>query len=440
MMVQAHEEMGEGSEIPTDPHHTPTITQPSTSQPQKKQKPRRKQRKGAEIPLSSGEPIADEAANEEHVPKHSNNLLLSGNCIFPLGEKDSDGGVLFMIRNTKTTQALEIESLKRRVKKLEKKQGSRTYKLKRLYMVGLSAKIISSDDEGYVIRRMHPNRGWIIDNIDVNEGVTLVDETQGRNDEEMFDISVLNGEEVFVGHDMAEKEVSAADPVTTVGEVVTTISTTATISPEEVTLAQALVEHLLRTKVKVKMVEPKPVKKFSKKEQIRLDEEVDTNLQAQLQAGEEEKKEVEILSYKKGIREIRGTDHQLKAHKRSIMFSTYLYETSGYKHNQLKNKSFNDIQKLFDKEMRRVNIFVDMDTDLVKGTDKKDSSKKPEVMEEISSKRAREELEQEKEKKQKIVDDQEEAEMKKLIEIVPDEEEVAVDAIPLATKPPIIID
>ncbi|GJR79258.1 hypothetical protein Tco_0150043 [Tanacetum coccineum] len=35
-------------------------------------------------------------------------------------------------------------------------------------------------------------------------------------------------------------------------------------------------------------------------------------------------------------------------------------------------------------------------------------------------------------------DDQEEAEMKKLMEIVPDEEEIVVDAIPLATKPPII--
>ncbi|GJX03747.1 hypothetical protein Tco_0189663 [Tanacetum coccineum] len=61
MMVQAHEEIGEGSEIPTNPHHTPIITQPSTSQPQKKQ-PRRKQRKDTEIPQSSvpTEPIADE--------------------------------------------------------------------------------------------------------------------------------------------------------------------------------------------------------------------------------------------------------------------------------------------------------------------------------------------------------------------------------------------
>ncbi|GJT24771.1 hypothetical protein Tco_0894708 [Tanacetum coccineum] len=41
---------------------------------------------------------------------------------------------------------------------------------------------------------------------------------------------------------------------------------------------------------------------------------------------------------------------------------------AGYKHNQLK-KSFDDIQKLFDKAMKRVNTFVDMDTELVEGSD-----------------------------------------------------------------------
>ncbi|GJZ99696.1 hypothetical protein Tco_0672247, partial [Tanacetum coccineum] len=56
-----------------------------------------------------------------------------------------------------------------------------------------------------------------------------------------------------------------------------------------------------------------------------------------------------------------------------------------------------------------------------------------------SSKRAGDELEQEMIKKQKIDDDQEEAEMKTHMEIVVNEEEIAVDAIPLATKPPIIM-
>ncbi|GJV53110.1 hypothetical protein Tco_1448851, partial [Tanacetum coccineum] len=38
-----------------------------------------------------------------------------------------------------------------------------------------------------------------------------------------------------------------------------------------------------------------------------------------------------------------------------------------------------------------------------------------------------------------VDDDQEEAEMKKHMEIVPDDE-VAIDVIPLASKPPIIVD
>ncbi|GKD47762.1 hypothetical protein Tco_1276738, partial [Tanacetum coccineum] len=45
MVVQNQAEMGKGSEIPTDPHHTPTIIQPSTSQPQRKQRPRNPKRK-----------------------------------------------------------------------------------------------------------------------------------------------------------------------------------------------------------------------------------------------------------------------------------------------------------------------------------------------------------------------------------------------------------
>ncbi|GJX22956.1 hypothetical protein Tco_0227401 [Tanacetum coccineum] len=304
MMVQAHEEMGEGLEIPTDPHHTPIITQPSTLQPQKKQS-RWKQRKDTEVLQPSGptEPIADEAPNEENVPTHSDDPLLSGKDRLKLNElmelcTQLQNRVL-NLENTKTTQAQEITSLKKRVKKLEKRKKSRTQGLKRMYKVDLSAKIISSKDEG----------------------VTLVDETQGMNDKEMFDTCVLKGEEVFAGQDMAEKEVSVVGPFITAGEVVTTVSTTTTITPKEVTLAQALMEiktskpkakgivfkepsesttttptpivtpqqsSQVKDKGKGKMVEPDPVKKFSIKEQIRLDEEVARNLEAQLQAEEEE--------------------------------------------------------------------------------------------------------------------------------------------------------
>ncbi|GJR62966.1 hypothetical protein Tco_1505128 [Tanacetum coccineum] len=100
-----------------------------------------------------------------------------------------------------------------------------------------------------------------------------------------------------------------------------------------------------------------------------------------------------------------------KAQKRNTM-STYLKNIDGYKHNQLKNKSFNDIQKLFDKAMKRVNTFVDMDTESVEGSEVRAEGSETRV--EGSSKRARKELEQEK--------------------------EVAIDVIPLATKPPSIVD
>ncbi|GKE55810.1 hypothetical protein Tco_1494995 [Tanacetum coccineum] len=45
-----------------------------------------------------------------------------------------------------------------------------------------------------------------------------------------------------------------------------------------------------------------------------------------------------------------------------------------------------------------------------------------------------------KEKKQKVDEDKETAELQSLMKVIPDEDEVAVDAIPLATKPPSIID
>ncbi|GJS85632.1 hypothetical protein Tco_0752173 [Tanacetum coccineum] len=88
-----------------------------------------------------------------------------------------------------------------------------------------------------------------------------------------------------------------------------------------------------------------------------------------------------------------------KAQKRNIM-STYLKNMAGYKHNQLKNKSFNDIWKLFDKAMKRVNIFVDMDTELMENSEVRAEGSETRV--EGSSKRAGEELEQESSKKAKI--------------------------------------
>ncbi|GJT00446.1 hypothetical protein Tco_0821615 [Tanacetum coccineum] len=116
--------------------------------------------------------------------------------------------------------------------------------------------------------------------------------------------------------------------------------------------------------------------------------------------------------------------------------SNYLKHMAGYKQSQLKNKSFAKIQKLFDKAMTWVNMFVDMDTELVKESSKKAEA---EMAQESSSKRAGEELEQEVAKKRKMEDDKEKEDLKQCFEIVQDDE-VAIDAIPPATKPAPIFD
>ncbi|GKE17038.1 hypothetical protein Tco_1424615, partial [Tanacetum coccineum] len=268
MVVQNQQELGEGSVIPIDLQHTPTILHPSTSiQPQKTQKPRKPTRKNTKVPQPSGSSkhVADEAVYKER----DDNLVrdattasileaekYSVQVVVPDAEKPWRIPLLklelieFCTKlqqrildqvNTTTAQAQEITSLKLRVKKLEKKGGSRTYKLKRSYKVGSSRRVESSKDEG-LGKEDASKPGRKIDNIDKDAKITLVDETQGRyGNNLMFDTGVLNDEEVFAGLDMAEKEinvaekeVSTANPVTTASEVVTTANvevSTASIIP-----------------------------------------------------------------------------------------------------------------------------------------------------------------------------------------------------------------
>ncbi|GKC89558.1 hypothetical protein Tco_1150207 [Tanacetum coccineum] len=98
---------------------------------------------------------------------------------------------------------------------------------------------------------------------------------------------------------------------------------------------------------------------------------------------------------------------------------TYLKNMKRYKLNDLKLKEFDSIQEMFDRAFKRVNTFEDFRTELVEGKEK----------------RAGTELAQVFTKKQKEEDDKETVEIKKLMEIIPDEE-VAIDAIPLAVKSP----
>ncbi|GJV40796.1 putative ribonuclease H-like domain-containing protein [Tanacetum coccineum] len=139
------------------------------------------------------------------------------------------------LETTKTTQANEISSLKRRVKRLEKKKRSRTHGLKRLYKVGLSARVESFGDEESLGE--DASKQGRINTIDADEDITLVND---QDDVDMFDVNILTGDEV-----LAEQEVAAKDVNFTV---------------DEVTLAQALTAlKSVKPKVKANNVEESSV-------------------------------------------------------------------------------------------------------------------------------------------------------------------------------------
>ncbi|GJZ68839.1 hypothetical protein Tco_0632389 [Tanacetum coccineum] len=145
MMVQASEEVGEDSELLTDSNQIPIDNQPSiSSQPQKKQKSKRKQKKEAEVPQ-------DETHHKESIPITSNDPLPSGEDRMQLTElmilcTNLQEQVLDL-ETSKATQAKEIVGLKKRVKKLERRQKSRTIGLKRLRKVGETRRVESSENK-----------------------------------------------------------------------------------------------------------------------------------------------------------------------------------------------------------------------------------------------------------------------------------------------------
>nr|GEY18468.1 hypothetical protein [Tanacetum cinerariifolium] len=432
MMVQALEKVGD---IPTNAQDIPILIQPSSSQPQRKHKPRRKQRKETEVPQEEP-PIEEHITAPSHDPLPSGKDRLQLNELMEICTKLSD--MVLSLEQTKTNQATKIEKLKRRVKKLEGKNKKGTHGLKRLYM------------------------GRSIADIDQDDGTTLVDDTQGRmNEEDLFGVHDLSGDEVFVDgrmneedlfgvHDLSGDEVFV--DVTTsknieqdatvaekdAGEVVTTAkdvkvdaaATIQQISKDELTLAQTLME-IKAAKPKEKWVtiqEPNEFRTTSfynhhnlHKLKIKAMMDAECELTAKLQEEErgeltiEEKSKlfVELMNKrKKHFKRLRAKERRrkppTKAHKRKQM-CTYL---------------------------KNVNNFIAMDSEAVK--DK--------VVE--SSKRAGEELEQESAKNQKldkqvqaIVADDDTAELKRCLKIVPEDDDyVTIKVTLLSSKSPTIVD
>nr|GEZ20444.1 nucleotide-binding alpha-beta plait domain-containing protein [Tanacetum cinerariifolium] len=342
------------------------------------------------------------ALNEENVPTQSNdpplsrvNTLRSGedrlklNELMELCTKLSER--VLNLEITKTAQAREISRLKKRFKRLEKKKKLRTYGLKRLY------------------------KGRKITDIDADKGLTLIDETtkdpRRINNEEMFDTDVLNDKEVVV------EDVNAASITTAATTAATTV-----VSIDYITLAQALVE------IKTSKPKAKSIVIFDEQESRRSQVDIDEqdrlaeekaqliedenlawdNIQAMIDAyfelaarlqeevqGEltvEEKLRLFVKlmdKRKKHFARLRAKEQRrkplTKAQKRNQM-CIYLKNMARFTHNQLKNKSFNEVQTEFDITMSWINSFVPMDSEVVKD--------KVVLTQESNSKRVGDELDQ----------------------------------------------
>ncbi|GKC38414.1 hypothetical protein Tco_1050798 [Tanacetum coccineum] len=194
MMVQAQEKMGEGSANPTDPHHTPTIIQPSTSLPQLKQRSRRPKIKDTKVPQPSGpiDNVIDEAVNEEM----DDSLVRAATTASSLkGEQDSGSGPRRQDTTGDTIARTRFENVSK------------------------------TSNDSLIIGFNTPRSDE--DRLKLNELMEFYTKLQQRvhdlgrySDEKMFDTSVLYGDEV-----LAEPEVTIKD---------------VNLSVDEVTLAQAL--------------------------------------------------------------------------------------------------------------------------------------------------------------------------------------------------------
>ncbi|GJS00527.1 hypothetical protein Tco_0317035 [Tanacetum coccineum] len=142
-----------------------------------------------------------------------------------------------------------------------------------------------------------------------------------------------------------------------------------------------------------------------------------------------------------------------KAQNRTQM-STYLKHMGRYTYKQLKGKNFDEIQKLFDKEMKRVNTFVAMGSEVQESKEKKvegsEETAKGSKKKMLRRKRAGKEQQQESSKKQRMEEDKDSDEVEEVSKddegelmkhlVIKKDEDITIKAIPLDTKLPVIID
>ncbi|GKA29096.1 hypothetical protein Tco_0715341 [Tanacetum coccineum] len=380
----------------------------------------------------------DEIKHEESIPTPSNNPQPSGEDSMQLNDlmvlcTKLQAHVL-NLEKAKDAQAKEIADLKKRVQRLERKKKSRTTGLKRLKKVGMSRRVESyKDQESLGDHEDASKQGRSIKDIDTDVEMLV----EAKIDEK--DKQSTNIDDSTAGEAVTTASVEGNAAPTTIKEITLaqTLIQIKAAKPKVVTTAATTT-----TTTRAKAREPEvPLKR---KDQVALDEQMARDVQAQLEAElieeekharkREEEANIALIESWDNTQAMMDADFELaqrlqieeqgeitieersrlfvelmnkrtkhfamlraeekrrkpptKAQKRNQM-STYLKNMGGYKHNQLKSKSYKEIQKMFDNEIRIVNTFIPIDSEVVKS--------KKEIEE--SSKGTEDELESDKTKK-----------------------------------------
>ncbi|GJX55643.1 hypothetical protein Tco_0285540 [Tanacetum coccineum] len=333
-----------------------------------KQRSRRLKREDNEIPQSSvpSDNVADEAVNEEM----DGSLERATTTATGLdAEQDRES----IDRRTHKMLKLRNYKFELRFKSLEMKGGSRNYKLKE-YTSDLAGEEVFVAEQGVPDSKKD-------EAAQVNTVATTI------NIASTIPVSAASITDVEITLTQALAELKSAKPTTSTstrpkakGLVIHEQEQTSTLTVSSQQPSQAKIQDKAEEEKKQDL----PKRERDQKEQeanvalieewndIQAKIEVDQLLAERLQAREQEELTVEEMAK---------------------LFQQLLEKT---------RKFFAAKRELFEKEMKRVNTFIDMDTELVEGTKMEKSSKRAEKEQESSSKRAGDELEQKSAKKQKV--------------------------------------
>ncbi|GJU21586.1 hypothetical protein Tco_1154928 [Tanacetum coccineum] len=357
------------------------------------EKPRKPKRKDTQIPQSSGptEHVVDEAVYKEL----DNSLVMAVTTTSSLEVKQDSGNIIKTrskaIPNEAGSQGTTSDGGPRRQETMgDTIAQARFENVSKLSNDLLLIRESFGDKESLGEDASKQGR---INAIDADEDIILVND---QDDADMFDVNTLTGDEVLAKPKVVVKDVNLIIHEVTLAQALASLKSVKpkvkanVVEEPSVPVSVSSIKAKVQDKGRGIMVE-EPVKSMKKKDLIRLDEEIASKLQARFD-------EEERLTREKDEANVPLT------------------------------KEWDDIQAKFEVEQRRKHFAA-------KRAEEKRNRPPTRAQQRNIIKKVDDVQET-----AKVDNDQEAAKIKELMEIVPDKEEVAIDVIPLAVKPPSIVD